>query len=134
VSDRNSVRTAATSAEIEALRRRIDAWREQKRWRGEPMPADLWRRAGQLAARQGVNRVSAALKLNYDRLREEARPAENRAGPEVSFIELAGRRTGEAAITIAVERADAKLKIELRSGGSDAVIVEVLSRFLSRRA
>ena len=50
---------------------RLEAWRRTRK-SGQRLPEDLWREAGALARRFGINRASHALGLNYIKVRDHA--------------------------------------------------------------
>lgn len=79
-------------AEIEALRRDIDHWRETREKLG-PMPEDLWRKATVLGRRHGVSLVARELRLHHGKLMkrveaEDGPMAEEVLRTETAFVEL----------------------------------------------
>ena len=85
--------THQAAAELEALRRRFDHWRESGR-KGRRIPHELWSDAAELARRHGINRVAKGLGLDYNglkrRVNEGVRPQEKNItqATEPRFVEL----------------------------------------------
>ncbi len=85
--------THQAAAELEALRRRFDHWRELGR-KGRRIPHELWSDAAELARRHGINRVAKGLGLDYNglkrRVNEGVRPQEKNItqATEPRFVEL----------------------------------------------
>ena len=71
-----------------ALGARIDRWR-RRRGKPGPMPERLWRAAAKLAAKHGVNRVAAPLRLDYYSLKRRVDEAGQRGRARTpAFIEV----------------------------------------------
>jgi hypothetical protein len=58
------------SEELNGLRQRVEAWREQHGGRGSLVPDELWNAAVEAALIDGVWATAQALHFNYARLRE----------------------------------------------------------------
>ena len=78
-------------AELQTLRRRLDAWRARCRGPQGRIPEALWRAAVVRARRDGVEPVAAALRLKVAALRRRVETAATlRAAPPLTpaFVEL----------------------------------------------
>lgn len=79
--------TRPEAADLEALRRRFDQWRQSGR-KGRKIPDELWHEAVKLTGTHGINRVAQGLGLDYNGLKK-------RVGKELpsaqgsNFIEFA---------------------------------------------
>lgn len=60
---------------IEALRKRLTAWRRGRK-RGERIPDALWRKIAEAARSHGVYRISRDLGVNYDTLKKRVAGAD----------------------------------------------------------
>ena len=60
-------------SQIGEILARIQAWRSSRK-SGAPMPEDLWREAGDWAAKVGINPVCKALGLSYADLKKRLQP------------------------------------------------------------
>ena len=58
--------------EVAEVAELLRVWRETRE-AGPRIPEELWRRAGELARRHGVSRISSALRLHYYDLRRHTR-------------------------------------------------------------
>jgi len=65
------IKSKQFSNQIEALRRRLERWRQQREPR-ERIPETLWRAMAQLARTHGVSRVSHELGIDYHGLKRRA--------------------------------------------------------------
>lgn len=87
---------ATLPPEVGEVGERLRVWRETRE-AGPRIPEELWRRAGELARRHGVSRISSALRLHYYDLRRHTFPEKGPpARKRPAFIELA-----RPAITVA---------------------------------
>lgn len=132
-----------TPPDVVAVRRRIDKWR-QTRQKRSPMPKELWEASVAVARVHGVYRVSEALRVNYqglkDRVGEPASRSKTDSSREstrtVDFIELAPDAVGTAtsAPVTVVELSDADgAKLSMRFEGASGVNVEALVGAFWRR-
>jgi hypothetical protein len=92
---------AVESTELIRLCESIERWRRTRAKLG-PMPPELWKRAGAVAARVGTSAVAQAAGLNASRVRaqkEEATRAAvaRQAAPRPPFVELSGAQVLAAA-------------------------------------
>jgi hypothetical protein len=89
----NARKTAEVPADVEAVRRRFEQWR-QTRKAGTPIPESLWAAAVRLAGRYGISRTARTLRVGYCALqerveRETACPAASSPTlREPAFVEL----------------------------------------------
>lgn len=113
-------RRPALSADIKAVADRIETWRRTRKKRS-PMPADLWRAAAVLAQSHGVYRISQALRVRYETLREWTKGESGAAatnGKSTKFVEVAlgGPPAGEGPVIELADGGGAKLTIRLPAG------------------
>lgn len=100
------------------LRGRLDVWREAHRPRTR-LPAELWDRAVELVAEQGLWKTSRALRLDYSALKKRAgaRTSERPASPVPQFIEFLSPLSdhiAECALEVESTRG-ARLRIEIKN-------------------
>jgi hypothetical protein len=100
---------AATSPEIDRLRRQLQDWRNRHP-RPRRLPDSLWAAAVELARRHGVHRTARALGLDYTGLKNrlENNPVPEPAAP-AAFVELLAAQPSRRECTIEVESARGKL-------------------------
>src|ERR1051325_2914692 len=101
---------------MRSVHRRLQQWRSKRRGRAR-IPESLWIAAGELARKHGVNPVSRALGLEFNRLRQmaEASSTGNRNGTPPAFVEVIA--TPEAVApqcAVELEGERGKLRIEWR--------------------
>jgi hypothetical protein len=86
---------------IEEVQASFDQWRKSRRGRS-PIPDELWAAAGELARRHGVNRISRALRLEFNHLKRRAessgRISATRADKTPAFLELVNPGASDARI------------------------------------
>ncbi len=132
--------TAARSARVEAVRRRIEHWR-RVRERRSPMPAPLWAAAVALAAEHGVYPIARALRLNYETLKARVGRSADVARQDViesaRFVPLDGAPVIGAAppagSVVELSGADGA-KLVIRLAGWAALDVLALAEAFWRRA
>lgn len=73
---------------LEYVQRQFDVWRNQPR-RGRKIPQELWDAAARLCLRYSVLKVSRALRLGYNELKERAQSISQLATAS-PFVELGG--------------------------------------------
>jgi hypothetical protein len=114
---------------IERLQARFANWRRNRQGRAA-IPDELWSAASELARREGVNRIAAALHLDGGKLKRRMAAGPTSAGavpPE--FVELiVPRSTGRAEYTIELEGRQGTLRIHCK--GTSAADLVRLSRAL----
>jgi hypothetical protein len=98
---------------------RFEAWRAGHTSR-RPLPAALWDRATEVAARHGVHRTARTLRLNYYDLKERVERRGPAAMAAPAFVEV---RTApparDAKVLVEFEDArGAKMRIHLKGGGT----------------
>lgn len=104
--------------DTDELRERFDAWRKTRQPQA-PIPPELWDRAAELAAEQGLWKTARALRLDYNALKKRvnARTPERPALPGPQFVELLAPLSGQIAeCSLEVESAQgARLRIEMKN-------------------
>lgn len=123
----------ALPARVEAVRRRIERWRQMREKRTR-MPEDLWDSAVAVARRHGLWAVSRALRVNYECLkgrcgRAEGVSGEGKAAGEAGFVEFGGHLIGGHDGTrtlVELTSADGS-KLTVRLGGPESVDVMALA-------
>ena len=104
---------------LEHVRRDLEAWRETRR-KGERIPETLWAAAAGAVKECGVSRVSAALGLDYYKLKKRARLGEpkQQSKPETNivFAELPKpAMNGEAVCVVELEKGNGvRMRVCLR--------------------
>ena len=114
---------------IEKLQARFANWRRNRQGR-TAIPDELWSAASELARRDGVNRIAAALHLDGGKLkRRMAAGATSARTVPPEFVELiVPRSTGRAEYTIELEGRQGTLRIHCK--GTSAADLVRLSRAL----
>ena len=106
---------------------RLESWRSEYS-APTPIPADIWKRAGELAGELGVGRVAKALRLDYSRLKKLS--SGDCAAPAVeqpSFVELRPflpETAGRCVIEIESPRG-ARMRLQMDSAQSSSLIALV---------
>lgn len=82
----------SVSPTLEAVRHQYETWRKRRRCRG-PIPETLWQAAVGLCGERSIYKVSRALRLNYNGLKNRVTRARNRSpavgqGPDFRFVRL----------------------------------------------
>lgn len=100
------------------LSRQLEAWRETHR-PPTPIPPDLWDRAVELAAEQGIGPTARALRLDYGALKRRVEPGvcEPTALSPAQFVEWIAplpNHVAECALEVVSARG-ARLRVELRN-------------------
>ncbi len=97
-------------AELAVARGRLDAWRRRRA--GRVIPADLWRRATELARAHGVHRTAVALRLDYYSLRR--RVEEGVPGPTAAFVDIGPASVPSECVMEIEDARGPKLRMQLR--------------------
>ena len=121
------------SLTIEEVQARFDQWRKMRRGRSR-IPEELWAAAGELAREYGVNRVSRALRLEFNHLKRvaESTGAARRTEKAPAFVELLNPvYYGRPEYTIELDGPDGTLRIHCK--GVSATQLAELSRALWRK-
>ena len=106
---------------MRSVHRRLQQWRSKRKGRAR-IPESLWIAAGELARKHGVNPVSRALGLEFNRLRQmaEASSPGNRKGTPPAFVEvIAAPEAVAPQCALELEGKGGKLRIEWRGTASD---------------
>jgi hypothetical protein len=111
---------------LERIRKRLDAWRKNKKPRTR-IPDTLWAAAVQAAAQYGVNKTAKALGLDYYSLKKRLDAS---GDPAPAFIELLPAAASPASeYSIELESRDGtKMRIQIK--GTETPDVIALSREL----
>ena len=117
---------------IEEVQASFDQWRKTRRGRS-PIPEELWAAAGELARRHGVNRISRALRLEFNHLKRMAESggqiSATGADKAPAFLELVNPgASGAPEYTIEIDGPNGTLRIHCK--GVIASDVADLSRAL----
>jgi hypothetical protein len=109
------------SRATEDLKRQFAQWRQTRR-RPSPIPAELWKGAVELAARQGIHRTARALGLDFNALKKRMPivPAAARQAsgePQANFVELLSPLSSNIAeCSLEVESArGSRLRIDMKN-------------------
>lgn len=134
-------REAGSRGRLGKTRQRLERWRERYGGRGQPIPADLWDAAVDVARVEGVDSTARALRLDRGRLarRMELASACSGSVPEQAghasdgFVEVDARVLCTAGQTVVrfEGRDGERLQVEL-SGGSVIDVAELARAFWSR--
>jgi hypothetical protein len=116
---------------VEQVQARFEDWRRKRRGRAA-IPDELWSAASELARRDGVNRIAAALHLDGGKLKRRMAVAGTTTARRTmppAFVELiAPRTTVLAECTIELEGRQGKLRIHCK--GTTTADLATLSRAL----
>jgi len=89
--NREGIAIPALSPGLEEVRGRFEIWRKKKKI-GSRIPKSLWQAAVDLCQEHTVLRVSRALRLNYNELKNRVQKSEKKAIPAtdrcVEFVEV----------------------------------------------
>jgi len=77
----------ATERDLEEVRERFESWRESRK-RGARIPAELWQAAVSLFPRYSVNRISRALRLGYEDVRNRVENERDGGAKDFRFWEI----------------------------------------------
>lgn len=123
-----------TVASLEEVQQRFERWREERK-RGTPIPAALWEEAVRLCADHSLCKISSALHLGYNVLKERFKSAYPDHFPESvtpsDFIAL-DLRSSLPEFIMEMERAGGKMRIHIK-GTSSFPPVELMETFWRRR-
>ena len=120
--------------DLASARRRIEGWRAGNGQRRQ-IPESVWAEAEVLARVHGMHRVSTALRLRYDRLKQrvvgvEARSKAERGGnldAPIHFVELAPVATADS---VSVELKDASGRCMTIRGAGRTEVLSIAATFL----
>ena len=121
------------SLTIEEVQARFDQWRQKRRGRSR-IPEELWAAAGELSREYGVNRISRALRLEFNHLKRVAESAgrARRTEKVPAFVELWNPVSyGRPEYTIELDGPDGTLRIHCK--GVSATQLAELSRALWKK-
>ncbi len=115
---------------LEQLRQKFESWRQQRK-KGKRIPEELWQAAMEQSMELGVNRVSQALRLNYNdfkkRIQSNGKPVVS-VPVQPAFVEMTlSRSEAERECVVEVESSDG-CRMKLRFRGESALDVIQWSR------
>ena len=111
---------------LEEVQQQFDAWRNQPR-RGRKIPQELWDAAARLCLRYSVQKVSRALRLGYNELKERARSISQRA-TESPFVELGSLLPATGIVVDCEDGSERRMRIQYR-GSLQADVPGLLKAF-----
>jgi hypothetical protein len=126
-------------AEVGEVRCEIEEWRRNRQKRS-PMPARLWSAAAALAHTHGVYRISQALRLSYESLKNRVKRLsgdEEESGPGLSgFVEVGEmsllRPSEEASVEVEVMGQRGERMVIRAKGCKEVDVVSMVNGFWSR--
>ena len=136
----NARKTAEVPADVEAVRRRFEQWRQTRKSR-TPIPDSLWAAAVRLAGRYGISRTARTLRVGYYALQERVeRETASLAAccptlSEPAFLELAvPLRPGSGECLLEWEdAAGAKMRVHLQGVAAPDLVALSRSFWEGRR-
>ena len=106
-------------AEVGEVRCEIEQWR-QNRQKRTPMPARLWSAAAALAQAHGIYRISQALRLSYESLKNRVKGSiESEGEPRQSlsgFVEIGG-------VTLVRSVDQSSVEVEMFGRGGERMVI-----------
>jgi len=108
----------ATTAQLEALRGRVEHWRAHRDGGRSMVPEDLWRAAVEVARVAGVHATSKALRFNYYSLKDRLVRADSTA--------LTPRKPDREAIFVEVQMPARPSLAPRQEAVSDKTVVELV--------
>jgi hypothetical protein len=108
---------------VEEVAARLEEWRQSRQKRAA-IPEELWSAAIEVARREGVSRTTAALRLDYGKLKRLMIAADGveKKTPSPSFVELIAPEAGAVAqCAIEMEGRRARIRIELKASVAEVV-------------
>jgi hypothetical protein len=119
---------------LEEAKARFEAWRENRKGKAA-IPDELWSAAVEVARREGVNRTSTELRVEWNHLKRRmaTAPAPSPKAARPTFVELvAPRPESHPECTIELEGRRGSLRIQFWNGS--ASYLAMLSRELLESA
>jgi len=122
-------RRSVDALTLDEVRARFENWRQNRRGKRR-IPEELWSAAIELARRNGVNPIAAALHLDGGKLKRRMVTAGSVSGEAMppTFVELIAPAAGQHECTIELEGRKGKLRIHWK--GATSADVAALSRAL----
>ena len=113
-------RSKIPTVRLEETKARFEEWRRNRKGK-TPIPDELWAAAVEVARREGVNRASTELRVEWNHLKRRmaaASQASPKPAPPV-FVELiAPRSQPHPECTIELEGLRGRLRIQLRNASA----------------
>ena len=136
----NTRKTAEVPADVEAVRRRFEQWRQVRKVH-TAIPESLWAAAVRLAGRYGISRTARALRVGYYSLQERVEretacaAASSPTLSEPAFLELAvPLRPGTGACLLEWEDGGgAKMRVHLQGVAAPDLVALSRSFWEGRR-
>lgn len=119
---------------LEEAKARFEEWRQNRKGKAA-IPDELWSAAAEVARKEGVNRTSTELRVEWNELKRRMRTGTgvSRQTAPPAFVELVVPRAQSLAeCTIELEGRHSKLRIQLK--GASASYLATLSRELLESA
>ena len=123
-------RSKKTTVSLEEVKARFEEWRRNRKGKA-PIPDELWAAAAEVARREGVNRASTELRVEWNHLKRHMAAGSQAASKPVppGFVELVAPHAASLSeCTIELEGRRAKLRIQLKDAA--ASYLATLSREL----
>ena len=122
-------RRSVDTLNLDEARTRFESWRQSRRGK-QRIPEQLWSAAIELARRNGVNPIAAALHLDGGKLKRRMGAANSVSGKAMppTFVELIAPIIDQHKCTIELEGRKGKLRIHGK--GATSADVAALSRAL----
>jgi hypothetical protein len=111
---------------LEEVRRQFEAWRNQPH-RGRRIPEELWEAAARLCLRYSVLKVSRALRLGYNELKQRVQRTSQPASPS-PFVELAPLLPATEMVVDCEDGSGRRLRIQYQ-GSVQADVLGLLRTF-----
>jgi hypothetical protein len=124
-------RSRTPGVSLEEAKVRFEQWRQNRKGK-TPIPDELWAIAVGVARKEGLNRASTGLRVEWNQLKRRmagARQTSPKSAPPPAFVELVGPQAQSVPECILeVEGRHGKLRIQLK--GASASDLATLSRAL----
>jgi hypothetical protein len=114
-------RRKAPSVSLEEAKVRFEEWRQNRRGKA-PIPDELWAIAVEVARKEGLNRASTGLRVEWNHLKRRmagARQTSPGSAPPPAFVELVGPRAQSLPeCTVELEGRRGRLRIQLKNASA----------------
>lgn len=118
-------RQATLPVEVEELRQRLNAWRQQTD-REKRLPESLWEEAAVLARNHGVSLVAVALSLSYTALKQRAAGSTQSLAvrTQSTFVEvgMVAAAVGSECLVELRDGSNCQMNIRLDAGATGALV------------
>ncbi len=116
---------------LDEAKARFEAWRQNRKGK-TPIPDELWAMAVEVAGREGVNRTSTELRVEWNHLKRRMAAASEslpKPAPKPTFVELITPRAQQLPVCI-LELAGRSGKLRIQLKNASASYLATLSREL----